>query len=355
MKINSNIQAMITNNVLSRSEREYSASSERLSSGYRINSAKDNPAGMAITNKMSSQIKSLTKATQNSKNAINVISTAEGALSEIQSMVQRLSELAVKASNGTNTTADRQAIQKEVDALKDEIVRVAGETEYNTQSLLDGSKSLRGYSDNEDVAINMYNENFPVDKYAVTLTQSGGTVSVAGFPADFSTSVENNVITVKTPKGGELKFEYDEGATFPISANLDLKGTGGMNIQVGSSEGQEIQIVIPNISLENMGIKDMNMDTLEGARKAMDMAASALQFISNVRSALGAYENRLNSTVSNLNVSTENLTGSYSTIKDVDMAEEMVEYTKLQVLVQAGTSMLSQANEQPQQALQLLQ
>lgn len=355
MKINSNIQAMITNNVLSRNEKAYSESSEKLSSGFRINSAKDNPAGLAITNKMNSQIRSLTKATQNSKNAVNVISTAEGALSEIQNMVQRLSELAVKASNGTNTTADRAAIQKEVDALKSEIVRVAGETEYNTQSLLDGSKALRGYSDNEDVSINMYNENFPVDNYSVTLSRSGETVNVTGFPADFSTSVEGNIVTVKTPKGGELKFEYDETATFPVSANLDIKGTGGMNIQVGSSEGQEIKIVIPNISLENMGIKDLKMDTLADAQKAMDMVSGALQFISNVRSSLGAYENRLTATISNLNVSTENLTDSYSTIKDVDMAEEMVEYTKLQVLVQAGTSMLTQANEEPQQALQLLQ
>lgn len=355
MKINSNIQAMVTNNVLSRSERSLSDSSEKLSSGYRINSAKDNPAGIAITNRMNAQIRSLGKATQNSKNAVNVISTAEGALSEIQSMVQRLSELAVKSSNGTNTTADRQAIQKEVDALKSEIVRVAGETEYNTQSLLDGSQSLRGYSDNADISIGMYNENFPVDKYNVTLTESGGEVSVAGFPADYKVSVDDNIVTVKTPIGGELKFEYDEAATFPISAELDLKGTGGMNIQVGSSEGQEIKIVIPNISLENMGISDMRMDTLASANEAMDLCANALQFISNVRSALGAYENRLTSTISNLDVSTENLTGSYSTIKDVDMAEEMVEYTKLQVLVQAGTSMLAQANEQPQQALQLLQ
>ena len=132
-------------------------------------------------------------------------------------------------------------------------------------------------------------------------------------------------------------------------------GTGGMHIQVGTKEGQEIQIVIPDISLENMGINSLDMSTEETAREAMEQLKGALAFISSVRSQLGAYENRLETTISNLNVSSENLTESYSTIKDVDMADEMVEYTKLQVLVQAGTSMLTQANEQPQQALQLLQ
>ncbi len=355
MKINSNIQAMITNNVLSRNESALSASSEKLSSGYRINSAKDNPAGMAITNRMNSQIRSLNKANQNSKNAKNAISTAEGALSEIQNMIQRMSELAVKASNGTNTTADRDAIQKEVDALKEEIIRVAGETEYNTQNLLNGEQGLRGYSSVAEMEVTLYNPSFPIGQYSVSIDQdANGKIVVGGFPG-MDYKEEDGVITVTTKTGGELKFSYDTSATLPISGDLNLMGTGGMHIQVGSSTGQEIQVVIPEISLENMGINALDMSTQENARKAMDQLTGALSFISSVRSQLGAYENRLESTISNLDVSTENLTGSYSTIKDVDMAEEMVEYTKLQVLVQAGTSMLTQANEQPQQALQLLQ
>ncbi|MBO4901812.1 MAG: flagellin FliC3 [Lachnospiraceae bacterium] len=357
MKINSNIQAMITNNVLARNESALSASSEKLSSGYRINSAKDNPAGMAITNRMNSQILSLNKATQNSKNAKNVIATAEGALSEIQEMIQRMSELAVKASNGTNTTADRDAIQKEVEALKKEIQRVAGETEYNTQSLLNGEKGLRGYTDNPAVEITLYNTSFPTNNpYDITIDKDAdGKVTVTGFPANMDVKAEDGVVTVTDKMGGELKFSYDETAAMPITANLNLLGTGGMHIQVGSAQGQEIQIVIPEISLENMGINEMDMSTEESAQKAMEQLKGALSFVSSVRSQLGAYENRLESTISNLDVSTENLTESYSTIKDVDMAEEMVEYTKMQVLVQAGTSMLTQANEQPQQALQLLQ
>lgn len=352
MKINSNIQATITNNVLKKNESLFSASSERLSSGYRINSAKDNPAGMAITNRMNAQIRSLTKATQNSKNAVNAISTAEGALSEIQSMVQRMSELAVKSANGTNTTADRSAIQKEVDALCEEIKRIAEETNYNTQNLLNGEQSLRGYSDNAAVSVNMYNANFPVDEYTISIAADG---TVTGLPASFECRVDDGIITVSDKKGGEMKLEYDASALPLSNVKIDLKGTGGMHIQIGSAEGQELQIVIPKVSLENMGIQNLDMSTEESSREAIDKLKEALSFVSAVRSNLGAYQNRLEATISNLNVATENLTDSYSTIKDVDMADEMVEYTKLQVLVQAGTSMLTQANEQPQQALQLLQ
>ncbi len=140
-----------------------------------------------------------------------------------------------------------------------------------------------------------------------------------------------------------------------ICTGSEIHGIGGMKIQVGSSEGQEIQLVIPKISLKNMGIEKLDCSTIEGAKEGMDMISKALGFVSSVRSTLGAYQNRLEATVSSLDISIENLNNSYSTIKDVDMGDEMVEYTKLQVLVQAGTSMLTQANEQPQQALQLLQ
>ena len=139
------------------------------------------------------------------------------------------------------------------------------------------------------------------------------------------------------------------------SADLAINGVGGMKIQVGTEEGQEIHVVIPKISLDNLSLTGIDVTTSEGASKALDQTAKAISFVSSVRARLGAFEKRFETTISNLDVTTENLTQSYSTIKDVDMAEEMVEYTTLQVLVQAGTSMLAQANEQPQQALQLLQ
>lgn len=364
MKINSNIQAMITNNILRKNEELLSKSSEKMSSGYRINSAKDNPAGMAITNKMNAQIKSLNKANQNASNAVNVIETAEGALAEIQEMIQRMNELAVKSASGTNVTADREAIQREVDQLCAEIERVAADTEYNTQNLLGGQQELKGYSDNADVSVRFYNSSFRTGSYLIEYgTNANGEVEVVSpspFPLTATIVTENGSTTIKMPDGGELIVDYDEevvkaAAPGTVSANLDISGIGGMKIQVGTSEGQEIQVIIPNISLKNMGIENMNMKTEEGALNAIDQITEALSYISSVRSQLGAYQNRFESTISNLDVSSENLTNSYSTIKDVDMADEMVEYTKLQVLTQAGTTMLTQANERPQQALQLLQ
>ncbi len=363
MKINSNIQAMITNNILRKNEDLLSKSSEKMSSGYRINSAKDNPAGMAITNKMNAQIKSLNKANQNASNAVNVIETAEGALAEIQKMIQRMNELAVKSASGTNVTADREAIQNEVDQLCAEIERVASDTEYNTQSLLGGQQELKGYSDNADVSVRFYNSSFKTGSYSIEYgINVDGEVEVVSstFPLTATIVTENGSTTVKMADGGELIVDYDEeavqtAAPGSVSANLDIGGIGGMKIQVGTAEGQEIRVVIPKISLKNMGIENINMQTEEGALTAIDQITEALSYISGVRSQLGAYQNRFESTISNLDVSSENLTNSYSTIKDVDMADEMVEYTKLQVLTQAGTTMLAQANERPQQALQLLQ
>lgn len=383
MKINSNIQAMIANNVLKRNETAFSRSTEKLSSGYRINSAKDAPAGMAITNRMSAQLRSLNKANQNSANAVSAIQTAEGALSEIQDMVQRMNELATKAANGTNTTADREAIQAEVVQIKKEIERIATQTEYNTQKMLNGEQALRGYVSDltgakagydkgakTAIKVGGYNEDFPIKHdYEIKFTKStdpetkepkleftqGGNKNIIGDTDKYS--YENGILNITTRDGGELLINIDaenleDGTVF---AKIDLKGIGGMTIQVGSAEGQDIRVEIPDISLKNMGIENTDMSTEEGARKALDEVQNALSYVSKVRSKLGAYENRLDATISNLDVSIENLTKSYSTIKDVDMAEEMVEHTKLQVLVQAGTSMLTQANGQPQQALQLLQ
>lgn len=364
MKINSNIQAMITNNILRRNEEQLSKSSEKLSSGYRINSAKDNPAGIAITNRMNAQIKSLNRANQNATNAVNVIETAEGALAEIQEMIQRMNELAVKSASGTNVTADREAIQSEVNQLCAEIERVAVSTEYNTQSLLGGEQELKGYSDNAAVNVRYYNSSIRTGEYSIEYGVNAvtGEVEVTNhtFPSTAMVVTENGSTTVTMPDGGKLIVDYDEDAVknaapAPVLANLDITGIGGMKIQVGTAEGQEIQVVIPKISLKNMGIEDISMATQEDAQKAIERMEEALSFISNVRSQLGAYQNRFESTISNLDISSENLTNSYSTIKDVDMADEMVEYTKLQVLTQAGTTMLTQANERPQQALQLLQ
>ena len=362
MKINSNIQALITNNVLKNNEDRLSTSSEKLSSGYKINAAMDNPAGMAISNRMNAQIMSLKKANQNSKNAISAIQTAEGALSEIESMVQRINELAVKGSNGTMTSADRDAINKEVSQLCEEIERIAGETEYNTQNLLNGEQDLKGYSDKAAVSVRNYNTQFPFGDYKINIDATGKVTdahvasdnTTKALPTGWKSELNevDNSIRITTPDSGELVIDFKDAAN---DVTLNLNGVGGMKIQVGTSEGQEIQVVIPEISLRNLSLEGIDCRTEEGCRKAIEQANAAVEYVSSARSKVGAYQNRFEATISNLDISDENLTNAYSTIKDVDMAEEMVDYTRLQVLVQAGTSMLTQANEQPQQALQLLQ
>ncbi|MCR5420871.1 MAG: flagellin FliC3 [Lachnospiraceae bacterium] len=369
MKINSNIQAMIAGSVLRSNETKQSESTERMSSGYRINNAKDNPAGMAISNRMRAQIASLNKANQNASNAINVVETAEGALSEIQDMVQRISELSVKAGNETNSAEELQAIQDEINALNKEIERIANETEYNSQNLLGGEQQLKGYSDVVGLDVINYDPDFPTGKdYEISFdktTDSDGNVTIDKDSIVYKVNGEEGVcdidvvngdkIVITNPDGSTLSLKADSSLPDSVASKLDINGVGGMKIQVGSAEGQEINLVIPKISLDNLSLSGIDVREENGPQDAMDNAKKALKFVSNVRSRLGAYENRFEKAVSNLDVTTENLTKSYSTIKDVDMAEEMVQYTTAQVLVQAGTSMLAQANEQPQQALQLLQ
>ena len=370
MKINSNMQALIAQNVLRTNEEKHSASTERLSSGFKINHAKDTPAGMAISNRMNAQIRSLYKAKDNANNAVNVVQTADGALTEVHNMLQRMNELGVKASNGTLTSSDREAIYKEVTALRDEIERVAKDTEYNTQNLLGGEQGMKGYNtvNPAQVKVVEYDPGAPKGLYTFDVITDPDNIQVQRDGADVNAKVEktDDKVTVTFTDGSKFALEYDTIANVG-SAKIDLTGIGGMKIQVGTSTGQEIQVVIPKMDPKALGIgvtkdaagnvKDdpIDMRTEEGAQKSLEFIKNAIEYVSAARSGLGAYQNRLESTVASLAETTENLEQSYSTIKDVDMAEEMVDYTKLQVLVQAGTSMLAQANEQPQQALQLLQ
>ena len=374
MKVNSNIQAMFAQSILSANEEKMAKSTQKMSSGYKLNRAMDNPAGMAITNRMRAQLSSLERATKNSKNAINAIQTAEGALSEIESMLQRMNELSIQGSNGTMSSSDRLAIQEEVDQLVSEINRISKNTTYNSQNLLDGTQDLKAFSrPSKDISVRNYNELMDVGKYKISigagglvtsLTKDGATIDIAAQEVVEFVDKDGNTTgystKIHTANGAELTFETkgDSGAT---NVELDITGYGGMKIQVGAEEGQEIQVVIPEVSLRTLNFVDLDgnrtldLRTEEGATKAISQIASAIDYVSAARSKLGAYQNRIENTVTNLDVTTENLTESYSTIKDIDMAEGMVEYTTLQVLIQAGTSMVAQANEQPQQALQLLQ
>lgn len=373
MKINFNASAVIANNSLQKNDNRLQASLARLSSGLKIVNAKDNPSGLAMSKRMNAQIKGVDTAVQNAGDGISVIEIADGTMSEIHDMLQRINELAVKASTGTITDDDRRLIQEEVDQLKEEIDRIVAETEFNGQPLLDGTFDLKGYTDNVDMKVASYGNKVSSGEYTidnlVVSYKADGTIdpdapitfkgSGEGMPEkdeDVLISVKGNILTIQNKKNPdfELKLDVSKTTTF-TNVNLNLVGFGSMDTQVGANEGQQLDIRIPAISLELIGIADIDMRSEEGARDALGRMNDAIKYVSAARSNLGAYQNRLEHTISSLNITSESMTAAYSRIMDLDMAEEMTDYTTLQVLSQASTSMLAQANERPSQVLQLLQ
>jgi flagellin len=380
MRINYNVSAMLANNTLTNSNNALSKSIQRLSSGLKINYAKDNPAGLAMAKRMNGQIVGTGVAKQNSNDGISVIETADGALSELHDMLHRMSELATKAANGTNTDRDREIIQNEIAELKKEVARISKDTQFNGQNLLDGSYDYKGYSSNTSVRVATINSEVAPGKYTVNSISwsvkdaAAGTLEVTSislsgdFPSGITlgnVSMIDNYITIRHESGFEmtldieesLVFDDDDNAKSGTVSNADLTCTniGPMRLQAGSNEGQIISVEIPAMSLGNLGIGHLDVSTEEKASYAMERLKSATQFVSSVRGKLGAYQNRLESAVDNLGVVEENMTSAYSRIMDADMAEEMTQYSTQNVIVQAGTSVLAQANERPSMVLQLLQ
>lgn len=365
MRINYNVSAMLTNNALANNDNLLAQSLERLSSGLKVNHGKDNPAGLAMSKRMNAQLEGVNVARDNASNGISVLEIAEGALSEVTEMIQRMSELTVKASTETLTDDDRATIQKEIAQLKDEINRVADTTEFNGQKLLDGSFELKGYTDREDIKVNYYSQELSEGTYEVdniSVTKKNGEYKLNsiklgdGFPKEAKAQIKGDLLSITGPDDFELSLDLSKMNTGSKAGfKVDATGKGAMRLQVGANEGQIVSINIPKISLQNMGIEKIDVSTKEGARKAMDGMNDALAFVSNVRGRIGAYQNRLESTVNSLDIVNENMTAAYSRIMDVDMAEEMTQYATYQVLTQAGTSMLAQANERPSSVLQLLQ
>lgn len=365
MKINFNASAVIANNSLTRNDNRLKDSLARLSSGLKLVNAKDNPSGLAMSKRMNAQIEGINQATQNAGDGISIIEIADGTLAEIHDMLQRINELCVKASTGTITDGDREMVNDEVKQLKEEITRISSETEFNGQKILDGSFDLKGYTDNENVKVNYYDDQMISGSYSATVNatfKADGTIDTvavagnAGFPADAAvTKVDGNVVTVEGSDNFELKLSLTGPAPIGGPVEINLEGFGSMDMQIGANEGQQLGIRIPKISLENIGISAIDLGTADSASEALGKMNDAVVFISSVRSRLGAYQNRLDHTISSLDITNENMAAAYSRIMDTDMAEEMTEYTTLQVLAQASTSMLAQANERPSQVLQLLQ
>ncbi len=381
MRINYNVSAMLANNTLTNSNNALSKSIERLSSGLKINNAKDNPAGLAMGKRMNGQIVGTGVAKQNSNDGISVIETADGAMNEVHDMLHRMTELATNAATDTLTDEDREVIEKEIDELKKEIQRISESTQFNGQNLLDGNFDYKAYTDDNQVKISSYGPDVISGEYKVTglnwtvINADTGTfeanMTITGPKPntdqiqDLNVSMTDNYITATGAGGFKMVFAIDESLVFDDNGkakdgsvgtvNVSCTGIGPMRLQVGSNQGQVIPVEIPAISLGNLGIGKLDVTTTENARDALDRLKNATGILSSIRGKLGAYQNRLESTTENLGVVEENMTAAYSRIMDVDMAEEMTNYSTYNVIVQAGTSVLAQANERPSQVLQLLQ
>ena len=270
MVVQHNMTAMNANRQLGITQNAQAKSSEKLSTGYRINRAGDDAAGLSISEKMRSQIRGLNKASDNAQNGISLIQVAEGALNETHSILQRMNELATQAANDTNTSVDRNAIQSEIDQLTSEVDRIRSTTQFNSMNLLDGTYT-------------------------------------------------------------------------------------GKKLQVGAVSEQKIEISIKNMNASSLKIDALKVSSYSAAGKAMGSVQKAIQSVSDMRSTLGALQNRLEHTVANLDNISENTQSAESQLRDTDMAEEMVEYSKNNILAQAGQSMLAQANQSTQGVLSLLQ
>ncbi len=328
MVVQHNITAMNSNRMLGLTTSAQAKSTEKLSSGYKINRAADDAAGLSISEKMRRQIRGLTQASANAQDGISCVQTAEGALNEVQDMLQRMNELAVKGENGTLTSTDRSYIQSEVKQLMSEIDRVQSTTTFNEQSLLDGSFSNKGLQvgaeSGQHISITINNMN--TNELIAKAVQKGTLFGTA------------NIETADT--------DYAEGETNTLSETMLKKFYAVVATDVVDTAAQAT-------------VSDTTLDT-DNAPTAADFAAlnafakSAIKDVSQQRSDLGAIQNRLEHTISNLDNIVENTTSAESQIRDTDIATEMVRYANNNILQQAGTSMLSQANQSNQLALSLL-
>lgn len=458
MRINHNIAALNTYRQLTGNTSNTSKSLEKLSSGLRINKAGDDAAGLAISEKMRGQIRGLDMANKNAQDGISLISTAEGALNETHSILQRMRELAVQASNDTNTQSDRLEMQKEVDQLTTEITRISTDTEFNTKKLLNGDmgKTFSITSNNFDSSlqnVKVTGSDITSGSYTITATAAGtdtvtvNAVTCQGTPdfvlgdiavadgtkfGDYTLNVTNyngvantadfelvagdgttfsisgaSTVADLTIAGSGITFNFDthgpdqDGAiTFTLSnAGIDFDLSGGKTVtaapitsykgetidlggfqfearwgaatnadalvlnvtdkavkfQIGANANQTTSLSINKMDAAALGVSGLTLTNQAGASAALATVDTALNTVSSERAKLGAVMNRLEHTINNLGTTSENLSASESRIRDVDMAKEMMEFTKNNILSQAAQAMLAQANQQPQSVLQLLQ
>ena len=333
MVVQHNITAMNSNRMLGLTTSAQAKSTEKLSSGYKINRAADDAAGLSISEKMRRQIRGLTQASANAQDGISCVQTAEGALNEVQDMLQRMNELAVKGENGTLTSTDRSYIQSEVQQLMSEIDRVQSTTTFNEQNLLDGSftnKGLQvGAESGQHISITIKNMSTnELINSAINKTTTFGTA---------------NVDTVAA--GSDKDYKYANGETNKLTADMLQKF-----YTFDTSKVTDTKTATPAAATYKLS----DSPTAADFAALNAFAKSAIKDVSQQRSDLGAIQNRLEHTISNLDNIVENTTSAESQIRDTDIATEMVKYANNNILQQAGTSMLSQANQSNQLALSLL-
>ena len=392
MIVQHNITAMNANRMLGLTTGALAKSSEKLSSGYRINRAADDAAGLTISEKMRKQIRGLDRASTNAEDGVSAVQTAEGALTEVHSMLQRMNELATQSANGTNSISDRKAIQDEIDQLTTEIDRVAETTKFNEIYLLkgdtasakdvnfyksgyvikDGSQLYLAGSDTAATTSDIANAIAKGEKiYTVSKTSVQTDAKLAKKGSDYAyvtkmyddTGKELSAEEAKALNDASKKLYANKEHTFEIKTPADyfrtasVNGDLSFNLHVGadSESTNKIGVTIEHMSAAGIGVDGLNVSTEDDATGAIDTIANAIAKVSSQRSALGATQNRLEHTIANLDNVVENTTSAESRIRDTDMAEEMVTFSKNNILQQAGQSMLAQANQANQGVLSLLQ
>ena len=407
MIIQHNIAALNSYRQLSTNNNAISKNLEKLSSGYKINRAGDDAAGLAISEKMRAQITGLEKAQDNANDGISLVQTAEGALTEVHDMLNRMVELATQSANGTyDDETDRANLQKEVKSLQDEIDRISKSTNFNGINLLDGSLTDAGATtatktqfEIDLTSLGVSGSASASDTFKISIggqeltskTASGGensatqiaglfdgqsvsiggetyTAKASGSKITLESTTEGALDSTKVPTAGKVTVSNGTGANVTInSGDVDLTitqegedakdATSSLTLQIGDTadDFNQITVTVGAMDTKALDIADIDISTAEGADAAIDKIKKAINTVSSTRGDLGAIQNRLEHTINNLGVTTENITSAESRIRDTDMAEEMMAYTKNNILVQASQAMLAQANTLPQGVLQLLQ
>ena len=380
--VSTNVSAMTAQCYLNKATNELNTSMERLSSGHKINSAKDDAAGLQISNRLTAQSRGLDVAMRNANDGISIAQTAEGAMNEATSVMQRMRDLAIQSANGTNSPAERQAINEESSALTDELNRIAETTSFGGRRLLNGSfgeaafqigsssgeamimalTSIRA-DDQRMGGVTFFSENGKDKDWGVDPTKADLKITLPGMGEDEDGNPDDLEININAKTGDDIEelATYINGQSDMINASVSEDGklqvfVAHPNVQgdISISGGLASDLGLSDEAVRT-SVQDIDMTTVQGSQNAISVLDSALKYVDSQRADLGAKQNRLSHSINNLANIQENVDASNSRIKDTDFAKETTQMTKAQILQQAGTSILAQAKQLPNSAMSLLQ